>query len=134
MNAAALPEVTVEALETGAIDAGAFDHEAHVYAAWLFLDRYRLPEAIARFCGALERLTRQLGVPGKYHETVTWFYMLLIAERRDREPALDWFAFRRHNDDLFARGGELLARYYRPETLASKRARRAFLLPDRIPD
>ena len=132
MNAAARPAVTVEALEDGTLDVGAFDHEAHVYAAWLFLERYGLLEAVTRYSAALERLTRRLGVPDKYHATVTWFYLVQIAERRDREPALDWFAFRRRNDDLFARGGSLLRRYYRAETLASERARRLFLLPDRI--
>ncbi len=128
MTADRLNPLTIEALERGEIDVEAFDHEAHVFAAWRFVAELPLPEAIERFSGALMRLTRKLGVPEKYHGTVTWFYMLLIAERY--RPDQDWAAFRDANQDLLER--DLLARYYTPECLASDEARARFVLPDRI--
>ena len=121
-------ELTIEAIERGDVDVEAFDHEAHVYAAWRFISAMPLPEAIERFSGALKRLTRHPGVPEKYHGTVTWFYMLLIAERH--RPNEDWADFRSANADLFAR--DLLARYYTPEVLGSEEARTGFVMPDRI--
>ena len=121
-------ELTIEAIERGDIDAEAFDHEAHVYAAWRFISEMPLPEAIERFSGALKRLTQSLGVPEKYHGTVTWFYMLLIAERHC--PNEGWADFRSANADVFAR--DLLTRYYTPEVLESDEARTGFVLPDRI--
>ena len=35
MNTAIMPELSIEAFESGSIDAEAFDHESHVYIAWL---------------------------------------------------------------------------------------------------
>ncbi len=128
MTADRLQAMTIEAFERGEIDVGAFDHEAHVFAAWRFISELPLPEAIERFSNALIRLTRSLGVPEKYHGTVTWFYMLLIAERRKSDQ--DWPAFLAANSDLFER--DLLARYYTPECLASDEARTRFVLPDRL--
>ncbi len=121
-------KLTIDAVERGDIDVEAFDHEAHVYAAWRFVSEMPLPEAIERFSSALKRLTQNLGVPGKYHGTVTWFYMLLIAERQ--RPNQDWADFRKANGDLFER--DLLTRYYTPEVLRSDEARTGFVLPDRI--
>ena len=131
MNAAAKPAFTVNAFENGAIDPDAFDHEAHVYVAWLYLERFPLLEAIAKFDAALRRLTVSLGIPGKYHATITWFFMMLIAERRDAVPDSDWFRFRRDNDDLVG-NGKILQCYYDSETLASDRARQSFVLPDKL--
>ena len=39
--------------------------------AWLYLERYTLLDAVSRFTAAIRRLTEKLGVPGKYHETIT---------------------------------------------------------------
>lgn len=133
MNAAARPELTIDAFEAGEIDASRFDHEAHIYVGWLYLDEYPLLEAVSRFTDAIRRLTVQLGVPGKYHETITWFFLFLIDERRRRHPGNDWFAFRRCNADLFGTGEHsILARYYETRTLSSDSARRSFVLPDRL--
>jgi hypothetical protein len=132
MSAAPIPQFTVESFEAGEIDVEAFNHDAHIYVAWLYLERYALLEATQHFAAALKRLTSQLGIPGKYHETITWFFMFLIEERRKELSACDWYSFRRENDDLFARGQDsILNRYYKRATLGSDRARRSFLLPDR---
>lgn len=131
MNAATKPAFTVDAFENGVIDPDAFDHVAHVYVAWLYLERFTLLEAIAKFDAALRRLTVSLDIPGKYHATITWFFMLLIAERRNAVPDSDWFRFRRDNDDLVS-DGKVLQRYYDSETLASDRARQSFVLPDKL--
>ena len=121
-------ELTIERFEGGDIDAETFDHESHIYVAWLYLERFPLADAISGFTGALRSLTERLGVPGKYHDTITWFYLLLIAERRD--PGADWDEFRSRNGDLFDRSENVLGRYYRADTLASERARCRFVLPD----
>ena len=90
-----------------------------------------MPEAAARFDAALQRLTEKLGIPAKYHATITWFFMLLIAERRNDGPGSDWYRFRQDNFDLI-RDGKVLQRYYTSETLASDRARQSFVMPDRL--
>ena len=133
MNALPVPPFTVEMFEAGAIDAQAFDHEAHIYTAWLYLERHSLLEAVDRFSAALRRFTAQLGVPGKYHVTITWFYLFLIEERRQQSGGEDWFCFRRKHKDLFVQGEmNILKRYYSGATLGSDRARRSFVMPDRL--
>ncbi len=132
MSAAPVRDITIEAFETGRINADSFNHEAHVYLAWLYLEKLPVLDALQRYSDGLIRLTRQLGIPGKYHETITCFYLFVIAERRDASPG-DWADFRRQNDDLLARGdASVLYRFYSREALASERARKTFVLPDRI--
>lgn len=131
MNAAALPDFSIAAFEAGTIDPDTFDHEAHVFLAWLYLDRYELTESIRRFTTSLRQLTKKLGMPGKYHQTITWFFILLTAERRETTRGKGWFEFRRENDDLFSCRA-ILDRYYSRALLASEQARSTFLLPDKL--
>ena len=74
-----------------------------------------LLEAVQHFAAALKRLTSQLGIPGKYHETITWFFMFLIEERRKEFIRLaTGIHSGANNDDLFARGEDgILNRYYK---------------------
>ena len=132
VSAVSAPHWTIESLESATIDAEAFDHEAHIYVGWLYLESYPLAEAIEQFTNALRRLTRKLGVPGKYHETISWFYLLLIEERRSVSTRNDWFAFRRANNDLFCRDDNIIERYYSKELISSDRAKQSFVLPDRL--
>lgn len=138
MNTSTANPLSIDAFEESQIDAETFDQEAHVYVAWLYLERYERYDAISRFSHALRRLTKKLGVPEKYNETITWFFMLLIDERRnthrDAQAKLetDWHRFRAENQDLMTSQGTLLKRYYREETLRSTRAREYFVLPDKV--
>ncbi len=132
MNASDRPDLTLDAFEALDVDPARFDHEAHVYVAWQYLERFELDAAIGRFTSTLRRLTRKLGVPDKYHATISWFYLLLIAERRSQGERGDWLSFRSSNADLLAPGGQLLHRYYSRERLDSEAARRQFVLPDRF--
>lgn len=118
------------AFERAEVDPEAFDHAAHMRVAWLLLGETGLAGAIARYSAALRRITARHGAEGKYHETVTWFFLTLIAERRDAAAGDDWTAFRAKNADLFDPAA-LLRCYYTPERLASPAARRHFVLPDR---
>jgi len=127
-------EETVRAFENATIDPGDFNHEAHIQVGWHYLQDYDQLDAISRFTDAIRRLTRKLGVPGKYHETITWFYLLKIAERcRDKRPS-DWPTFKAANPDLFAWNPSLIQKYYSDALLSSEIARRSFVLPDRNPD
>ncbi len=123
-------EQLVAAFENATIDARDFDHEAHLLVGWRFLQDQSLLDAIKRFSAALKRLTRKLEVPGKYHKTITWFYLIKIAERCTGQTATNWPVFKDANPDLFARNPSLIRQYYSKSLLASEDARRAFVLPD----
>jgi len=124
------PRLTIEQFEAGDIDAERFDHEAHVYMAWLYVRAFDLADAVSRFDGALRRLTARLGVPGKYHATITWLFLLLINERASKSES--WGDFQSRNLDLVRDSKTTLERHYSEALLFSDAAREHFVLPDRI--
>ncbi len=125
--------ISIEDFEKGTIDPELFDHEAHVYIAWSYLQQCELKESINRFCESLRRLTKKLGVESKYHETLTWFFMILIAERQSESESNDWQTFKRRNADLLTTGPSIVRDYYSAERLDSTTARTQFVMPDRVP-
>lgn len=122
-------QFSIEQFEDGEIDAEQFNHAAHVYVAWLYVNQFGANDALPRFGAALRRLTERLGVPEKYHATITGFLLTLIAERIDDEES--WRSFCARNHDLFDNSRSLLASYYSPARLNSAKARRQFVLPDK---
>lgn len=130
MKAEPRASLTIEAFEEARIEPAQFNHEAHVYIAWLYVGRYPNQESIVRFDAALRRLTRQFGQPAKYHATITWLFLLLIRERF--QVGESWGDFKTRNLDLVGDASLILARYYTQERLASEEARERFLLPDRL--
>jgi hypothetical protein len=123
----------VRAFEGGEVDSQEFDHAAHVRVAWSYLQQFPTALAIAKLTSALRSLTVRLGVPQKYHETVSWFFMIVIADRLAGTAGGDWETFRRENCDLFENGSALLKRHYSKARLESTEARQRFLLPDLAP-
>lgn len=122
----------LDRFESATLPGDAFHHAQHVEAAWGYLRRFPLPEALARFTAALQRFAAANGATGKYHATMTVAYVLLIADRMADDAAPDWPSFAARHPDLLAWNPSALDRYYRPETLASDRARRSFVMPDRV--
>ena len=122
---------TVEAFESGTLDPAAFDHQAHVFIAWKLLGKNSPARATSKFLSALKRLTAALGIESKYHETISCFYMTLIAERRTGQAGQTWADFADGNPDLLGPSEVLLAQHYTPDRLWSDLARRQFLLPDK---
>ena len=124
----------VAAFEDCTLPPERFHHADHVRLAWLLLGEDDLPHALVRFCEGLKRYAASLGKAGLYHETITVAYLLLVQDRRQAGGTAETFEeFTRWNPDLFVWRPSILERYYRPETLASARAREGFVLPDRRP-
>jgi len=88
-NGNARPGPSIAEFESLDIDPNHFDHEAHVYVAWAYLQKFGLLASIDRYSTVLQRLTMKFGVPEKYHETITWFYLLATAERACGSAAED---------------------------------------------
>lgn len=132
MNAATNPgtELSIENFEAGHINAERFDHRSHVFVAWLYVQRFDLAIAIKRFDAALRRLVISLGADSKYHATLTWFFLLLIAQRSAAGET--WAEFCTNNADLTANSKDILSHYYSKEMLFSDRARERFMLPDNL--
>ena len=122
----------VAAFEACTLPNSAFHHREHVRVAWAYLREMPPAQALLRFTASLKRFAAAKGVPGLYHETLTWAYLLLIHERMARGPEGATFEdFAAVHPDLLASRPSLLARYYNEETLRSELARRVFVFPDR---
>jgi hypothetical protein len=123
----------IEAFEAGEEPPGGFHHREHVRVAWYYLQQAPFAQALVRFSNNLRRFAAARGKPGLYHETITTAYLLLINERLDGDDReLSWTAFAERNADLLTWKPSALDRYYRAETLMSDRARRTFVMPDRL--
>ena len=137
MNSAvnALPDIEriVRQFEEATIDPGDFNHESHLMVAWWYLQKHTLLDAISCFIGAIRNLTRKLGVTSKYHETITLFYLIKIAERCGAASGADWTTFKAANPDLFTWNPSLVQQFYSDALLSSDSARHNFVLPDRAP-
>lgn len=117
----------------GELDPAAFRHADHLRVAWLLLRRDPVAVALEKLTCGLRGLATKAGKPGVYHETITWAYAFLLHERLAAAPPGEgWTAFAGRCPELFAWPSPLLERLYRPETLASDTARRAFVMPDRL--
>ena len=114
------------------LPADQFHHQQHVQVAWTFVRRHGMPAALSEFTSAIKRFAAAKGATGLYHETITWAFVLLIAERQARQPAATWDEFAAGNADLLVWKPSILNRYYSKELLSSDLARRTFLMPDLI--
>ena len=124
------PGPSLPEFEAHAFEVESFDHEAHVYVAWQYIQAYDLLESINRFRSTLIQLTRKLGIPGKYHETITWFYMIAVAEGATGQAKDNWDLFKSRNPEMFRRSPGIIRDYYSEGRLMSDEAQATFLLPD----
>jgi hypothetical protein len=122
--------------EDGSTTAATFHHADHVRLAFEYLCHYSALEALERFSDALKRFAAAQDKADRYHETITWAYLLLIRERMARAGhsrdghAQTWEEFAERNADLLVWKGGVLMTLYQQETLDSDLARRVFVLPD----
>jgi len=118
----------LERFVRGEIAAAGFAHREHVRMAFEMLRRHDFAETVLHFSRALRTMAQRAGKPQAFHQTVTIAFLSLIAERLEGGRWSDFADFASDNPDLLEKG--LLARWYRPERLASEPARRTFLLPE----
>lgn len=123
----------VARFEDCTLPAEEFHHADHVRVAWEYLRGAQLVDALKRFATNLRRFAAHHRADGLYHETITWAYVALIHGRILDQGETDWDTFAEMNDDLLTWKPSILERYYTSDTLFSDRARRSFVLPDRVP-
>ncbi len=111
------------------------DHEARLEIAFQHLRVAPLHRATPRIRAAIRESINGGGASGDphaYHETLTLVWTRLVAARLgDPTRAHDFAAFLSHHPEL--RNPETALLYYSDERIASERARREFVLPDREP-
>jgi hypothetical protein len=132
------------AFEAAAIARTDWTHEAHVRMAWAYLTRLPFTTALEKVRSGIRKLNTAFASSGDprckpaetehppgYHDTITVAFVRVIAARLLLDE--DYPAFRDRNPDLFDRTLAVLLRHYTKKRLHSKKARRAFVEPDREP-
>ena len=125
-------ELLVEQFEAATLPLARFRHREHMRVALHYLSHETEAGATMRMRDGLKRLLAQQGVDG-YHETLTVFWMKLLAARLARtNPARPLDA---RIDDVIAWCAveRPLARYYTAEVLASPEAKQRWVKPDLMP-
>lgn len=111
----------------------AFNHTGHLRIAWIHLQRYPQQQAIRLTCDGIARFAAHLGVPGKYHRTLSEALMRIMAQRGAADSGLAWEQFLERNRDLVDDARHLLGRHYSDALLNSDAARISFVPPDLLP-
>ncbi len=117
-----------------------FGHREHVRLTWLAVRRHGADAALGLIADGIRRTATKAGAPQKFHVTMTRAWVELVAHhlaahhthhthRADGAPDFEEFVGR--HPDLLDK--ELLARHYRPGTLASEQARTTWVEPDLAP-
>jgi len=109
-----------------------YRHREHLRIAFAMLRGADLGEAAVRFRRAMRGYVAAVGATAKYHETLTWAYLVLVHERMQGAADADSRGFlARHPDLLDHRAGALARHYDVAAITASPVARRIFVLPER---
>lgn len=121
----------LQAFEDGSLDPALFTHRRHLAVAWACLRRDGFPAGALRFRERLLAYVQRVGAAGKYHETITWAYLVLLNEemtlRSASSESFDEMVSRR--PDLLDHRNGALARCYTREELDHPGASRVFMLP-----
>lgn len=122
---------TMLAFERGTLDPAHFSHRMHLSLAWRYLQRDGFPTGAQQFQQHLQRYVAKVGAQSKYHETITWAYLVLLNEERClRSPPGECFdAMIQRRPELLDHRNGPLARCYSQQQLDSPEARRVFMLP-----
>jgi N-formylglutamate deformylase len=126
-------DVFLEAFLACRLPPSAFNHRNHLRVAWIHLQRFPLDEAIEWTCAGIARYATHLGVPDRYHRTMTEALIRLMARAGASDPSLSFEDFLARAPAFSGDCRTLIAAHYSPDLLARSDARYRFLSPDRLP-
>ena len=117
----------LSALHTCRLSTSEFRHADHLRLAWLHLQREPLEQALVNVRTGIQNFAAHHGVHDLYHETITVAWVRLLATHHERS----FDEFLAGNENMLNK--DLLHRFWTPELLASERAKREWVEPDRQP-
>ena len=122
----------VRRFETAAFTPAEFTHARHVAVGLWYAAHAPYPEALARMRAGLRRFLDAHGVADAYHETLTVFWMRLLAHVAADEAPRPLYERVNVALDRFGSMAPVLA-HYRRETAFSDEAKAAWVEPDLRP-
>ena len=118
------------ALERGDLATEDFHHASHLHVAWVYLDESSsVQQAADKMRDTLRRFAAAAGKPEKYHETITLFWVHLLAYAASSGESLEEILHA--NSQLLEKNFPLT--YYSSERLFSDEARISWVEPDLKP-
>ncbi len=116
----------------GTLPGEQFQHKGHLRLAWLVLSHHPTDEAASIAACEIQRFAAANGAPGRYHDTLTRFWVRLVSHAMENAPDAG------NIDELLARFPVLLDknlpyRHWREGTFNSDVARAGWVEPDLIP-
>jgi hypothetical protein len=129
--AAPIESGLLESFEDGSLDPAQFSHRNHLALAWAYLQRDGFPAGAVKFRERLRAYVAEVGAAAKYHETITWAYLVLLNEERclRSAPGEGFESMIGRRPDLLDHRNGAIACCYAKEQLEQADARRVFLLP-----
>ena len=120
------------ALERGEIAAENFRHASHLHVAWVYLtESISIDQASAKMRDTLRQLAASAGRLEKYHETITLFWIHLLARARAATAGKTLEEIVEANPRLLEKNFPL--HYYSRKRLFSDHARLSWVEPDLKP-
>jgi hypothetical protein len=120
------------ALERGEVANESFHHLSHLHVAWVYLSESSgVEEAAAKMRNTLQRFAAAAGKSEKYHETITLFWVHLLAGMHAAGSRESLKQIVRANPRLLEKNFPLV--YYSSERLFSDKARSSWVDPDLKP-
>jgi hypothetical protein len=126
-------EAVVRGLESCTTPAEDFPHRAHLTVATWYLANATVAEALEKMRTSILNFLDHYGIEGKYNETITRFWLLLV-ERCLQGLEPDCSIVERTNAAIDALGdSRVMFEYYSKELLWSEQAKNGWVEPDLKP-
>ena len=120
------------ALDRGEVANESFHHLSHLHVAWVYLTESTcVDEAAAKMRNTLQRFAASAGKSEKYHETITLFWVHLLAGMRAVGSRESLKEIIQANPRLLEKNFPLA--YYSSKRLFSDKARSSWIEPDLKP-
>jgi hypothetical protein len=123
-------EAFLSAFEDGSLPAAEWTHQAHIAMATVYLNRYGdsvLPHTRAAIRNYLLARGRPIGA---YHETLTIFWLALVAERMQQQKNVPQHEAVQRNCATFGSRSKLHEQYYGFDVFNSPEAHTLWMPPD----
>jgi hypothetical protein len=125
-------EEFVRAFLDGSLPPSQFHHRDHLRLSWCLIRQRGAEPAAGAISTGIQRFATHHGQAAKYHETLTRFWVRLVAHLMAAHPEIASF------DDFIAAFPHLLDkdlpyRHWRRETMGNATARATWVEPDLLP-
>ena len=123
----------LDEFEAGAVPSAEWTHQAHIAMATVYLARYR-DSVLSHTRAALRNHLLSRGRPiGLYHETLTIFWLAVVAEAMQSQRVLSLHTIVGNNCAAFSGQSKLHERYYSFDVFNSPEAHTRWMPPDLLP-